>query len=294
MEPQAPAAAPPVVDAPAPKSAPKAPGAGRTELPPGVRTGKLRRRALELIDKLPEADRQRIDAALRKLPPAEAGRILTELGRLNDAAALRDALAERLAPPPEAAEGPAQPSSGLDDSAEAHVGEDENLRQVENRPPPRVSDTQPGVSRAALKARMQAPAWATGPGDWNPHHLIPVSLETHPVLETLRANGGWDNNAARNGYALPTRPGIPGAEKLPVHQVTPEVVRNAGRPRPSPQTMRDLQGHPVWNTKVKLRLDALESLMDHPAELRTKVEALIDELRNEIDTSIADGKPVLF
>jgi hypothetical protein len=124
--------------------------------------------------------------------------------------------------------------------------------------------------------------------------MIPVSLENHPVLETLRATGGWDNNASRNGIALPTRPGIQGAEGLPVHQVTPEVYRDPARPVPDRQTMRDLQGHPVWNQRVQDRLDALRPLMDRPAELRTAVEELLDELRHDIETSVANGRPVLF
>jgi hypothetical protein len=278
----------------------KAPkGGSAPELPPVVRSGKLRRKGMELVNQLPKADRERIHQALRKLPAEEAGRILTEIGRLNDLAALNEALAVRR----EAAgrvgvpEGPAKPTGGLDDPTRAYFDEDE-LRQFAKRPPPRVSETVEGVSRSALKGRMVgeglAPTWAKNPGDWNPHHLIPVSQEHHPVLEALRAHGGWDNNAARNGFALPTRPDIPGAEALPVHQVTPEVFRKAGRPVPDPQTMRDLQGHPVWNQNAKDRLDALKPLTNRPSELRTEVEKLIDDLRHEIETSVANGKPVLF
>jgi hypothetical protein len=311
---------------------------GDAALPPGVRSSKLRRRGMDLVNKLPKSDREPISRALREMPPAEAGRVLTGIGRLDDVSALEDALAARreAAGAESPAEGPAQPTGGLDDSAPAHLDEDGEWQQFEKRPPPRVSDTREGVSRSALKGRMirdgQAPAWARDtedaqPGhqgqqqgegadqaeheahhdgdpavqggrvrrtDWNPHHLIPVSLENHPVLETLRANGGWDNNASRNGFALPTSPGIPGAEGLPVHQVTPEVVRQSGRPVPDPQTMRDLQGHPVWNQKVRDRLDALRPLMNRPAELRIAVEKLIDELRHDIETSVANGKPVLF
>jgi A nuclease family of the HNH/ENDO VII superfamily with conserved AHH len=206
---------------------------------------------------------------------------------------VRRGAAGALAPP----EGPAKPTGGLDDPARAHL-EEGGLQEFVKRPPPRVSETVEGVSRGALKGRMvrdgQRPTWARTDGDWNPHHLLPVSQEHHPVLETLRAHGGWDNNATRNGFALPTRPDIPGAEGLPVHQATPEVFRRAGRPVPDPQTMRDLQGHPVWNQKVKERLDALEPYMDRPDELRRKVEELIDDLRHDIETSVANGKPVLF
>ena len=34
--------------------------------------------------------------------------------------------------------------------------------------------------------------------------------------------------------------------------------------------------------------------MNRPDELRTKVEALIDDLRHDIETSVANGKSVLF
>jgi Domain of unknown function (DUF4157)/A nuclease family of the HNH/ENDO VII superfamily with conserved AHH len=273
---------------------------GDAALPPGVRSSKLRRSGMDLVNKLPKSDRERISRALREMPPAEAGRVLTEIGRLDGVSALEEALAARreAAGAESPAEGPAQPTGGLDDSAPAYLDEDGEWQQFEKRPPPRVSDTIEGVNRSALKGRMTrdglAPTWAQDAGDWNPHHLIPVSLENHPVLETLRANGGWDNNASANGIALPTSPGIPGAEGLPVHQVTPEVYRQSGTPVPDRQTMRDLQGHPVWNQKVRDRLDALRPLMNRPAELRIAVEKLIDELRHDIATSVANGKAVLF
>jgi hypothetical protein len=282
------------------KATPKKRAAGKhpvrpaAELPPGVRPGKLRQRALEMIAALPEAERLSIEEALRKLPPAEAAQILTDLGRAGDLSAFQDAVARRNEPPAEVPEGPEQPRSALDPDAKVHVGEEEGLTGVEKRPPARVSETEPGVSRAALKGRMTPPEWAHGRSDlWNPHHLIPMWLENHPVLEALRAHGGWDHNAARNGYPLPTRPGIKGAENLPVHQVTGEVLREAGRP-PSPELVRELQGHPVWNEKVRARLEELLPLIDDPVGLRAKVEALIDELRAELDTAVKNGRKVLF
>jgi hypothetical protein len=178
-----------------------------------------------------------------------------------------------------------------------------------NRPPARVSPTRRGVTRGRLKPRMiaagMAPDWAHGdPALWNPHHVIPVELENHPVLNELRAHPpGWDHNAPINGYPLPVEPGIPGAEHLPVHQVTGDVPTPGGPPR-TPQTARDLAGHPVWNEKVRARLDALASqrskvvpgelLISRPDELRSAVLDLIADLKGEIELSQAQGIPVLF
>lgn len=180
---------------------------------------------------------------------------------------------------------------------------------AQNRPPAMVSPTRRGVTRGSLKRRMiaagMAPDWAHGdPALWNPHHVIPVELENHPVLNKLRAHEpGWDNNAAVNGYPLPVEPGIPGAEHLPVHQVTSDVRAPGGPPR-TPQTARDLAGHPVWNAKVGARLDALakqpsrvvpgELLINRPDELRSAVLDLIIDLKGEIELSQARGIPVLF
>ena len=139
---------------------------GDAALPPGVRSSKLRRRGMDLVNKLPKSDREPISRALRDMPPAEAGRVLTGIGRLDDVSALEEALAARreAAGAESPAEGPAQPTGGLDDSAPAHLDEDGAWQMFEKRPPPRVSDTIEGVSRSALKARMirdgQAPAWA--------------------------------------------------------------------------------------------------------------------------------------
>lgn len=265
-----------------------------TGLPPGVRSGKLRQRALDMIAALPEQDRLNVERALRELPAEDAGQILSDLGKAGDVEAFKDAVSRRNEPPPETPDGPEQPKSSLDQDAEVHLGEDEGLTEFDRRPPARVSESEPGVSRAALKGRMTPPEWAHGDsGLWNPHHLIPMWLENHPVFEALRAHGGWDHNAARNGYALPTRPGIPGAENLPVHQVTAAVMREAGRP-PSPALIRELQGHPVWNQKVFGQLQELLPFLDDPAELRIRVEALIDDLRAELDTAAASGRTVLF
>ena len=188
---------------------------------------------------------------------------------------------------------------------------------VENRPPVIVSPTRRGVTRGRLKQRMiaagMAPGWAHGdPALWNPHHVIPVELENHPVLNELRAHEpGWDHNAPVNGYPLPIEPGVPGVEPavpgsgdLPVHQVTSDVPRRGNPPPPTPETARDLAGHPVWNAKVRARLDALavqpskavpgELLINRPDELRSAVLDLIIDLKGEIELSQARGIPVLF
>jgi hypothetical protein len=168
---------------------------------------------------------------------------------------------------------------------------------------------------------MDPPTWAEGrPELWEAHHLIPVELQNHEVFEVLRNNGGWDHNLPENGIALPTRPGIPDAELLPLHQVTREAIAarreqiNKARqkqglpaiPMPDPQTIRDLAGHPVLNEAVKQRLDRLATmrledlgstrlqelgavgldgkspLIEHPDLLRQEVEKLQRELTRDI------------
>jgi len=158
-----------------------------------------------------------------------------------------------------------------------------------------------------IKAGM-VPSWAKGKAQgkrrlWNAHHVIPVELEEHAVLNALRDHEpGWDHNAAENGYPLPVEPTTAEAEQLPVHQVTRDIPRRGGPAQPEP--VRDLPGHPVWNQKVKARLDALKTqpskvapgklLIDQPGELRTAVLDLIVDLKGEIELSQARGIPVLF
>jgi hypothetical protein len=222
-------------------------------------------------------------------------------------------------------------SRGVPDDPAGHFG-GEGFSTVGNRPPARVSPTQPGVTRGQLKARMKAagmaPTWATSPADWNPHHVIPMELENHRVLDQLRAHGGWDHTAAVNGYPLPTRPGIEGAEHLPVHQVTgkvtapepppqvtgqvtapeppPQVTGQVTAPEPAPQvtgqvtapepaprrtpqTARDLSGHPVWNEKVADRLDDLANRRSAVDPSKLLIERP-DELRAAVLDLIADLK----
>ena len=164
----------------------KAPEGGPApELPPGVRSSRLRRRGMELVNQLPEADRECIGQALRELPAGEAGRIVSEIGRLegrdrSQGAPRRAVRGGTGCGPPE---GPAKPVGGLDDSAPAHFDEDE-LQVFVRRPPPRVSQRVEGVNRSVFKRRMirdgQAPTWVRNARDWHPHHLIRCRRRTTP------------------------------------------------------------------------------------------------------------------
>ena len=264
---------------------------------------------------------------MRKLPPAEAGRQLTAIGRMPDSAALGELLnvgrthvtgerpraggefgspeqmAEHLdevsgtvldeptgrkTPPQDPTEVPAEQAPPL-----------EGLSTIENRPPARISPEQPGQDRSALRENLRPnlPEWARkDPKSWNAHHVIPVELQHHEVLEVLRNNGGWDHNDPTNGLVLPAKPGIADADAMPVHQNTPAVIAE-GRarlakeggpvvPMPDAQTMRDLQGHPIVNDRARQGLDAMVTerlpdgsrLLDHPDLLRQRVAALQQQL----------------
>ncbi|MCB8986615.1 MAG: AHH domain-containing protein [Ardenticatenaceae bacterium] len=125
--------------------------------------------------------------------------------------------------------------------------------------------------RNVLRNRMldagMAPSWAPSGREWNAHHLIPWERQHHSVFDVLRANGGWDHNALANGIGLPTRPGIAGAEHLPVHQL------------PGPG-----RGHPVYNDYVKGRLDDLMGRFGNdPAELRRQTNLLLEDLRGQLE-----------
>jgi len=127
------------------------------------------------------------------------------------------------------------------------------------------------TSRTVLRDRLVnqglEPSWAAAGADWNAHHIIPWEHQYHGVFDVLRANGGWDHNIVANGIGLPTRPGIPGAEHLPVHQL------------PGPGRY-----HPIYNQDVGRRLDQLlEQYGSDPAQLRQEVTKLLEDLRGELE-----------
>lgn len=282
---------------------------------PDVRRSPLRRRALALLDELPPDLRKMVIGALEEQDPDDAGRLMTLLGRLDNEENLADDLLRRqrgVADDIDPDEAFGSRRQILEDQAEA-AGSfldrvEDQLDTLIDKPVVRVSpgDAKPAVQRSALKGRMRAaglePEWANKPGDWNPHHLIPVEFENHPLFDILRKNGGWDHNLPSNGIALPTRPGMKKAADLPVHQVNNAVFAAAGRPAPSNDVLRLLQGHPVFNGRVKqgldelfdARLDTGKLLRDDPKALRAAVDGLIGDLRKEILTSVSKGRTVLF
>jgi hypothetical protein len=292
-----------------PKTTTESPGpAGdRAELPEGVKRGSLRDRAMELINELPRGQRETLMDRLRGMHPDDAGEFLSRLGKLASPEGLAEGMRTRTEVPsaaPKEASGPFASGEQLTehlaevsgemldvpdgrtrpagDSTEPHaeVAEPyEGLGTVERRPPPRTSPDKPGVDRSALRNRMEAPTWAAGdPQAWDAHHIFPVETHNHEVFEVLRNTPqGWDVNAEERGIALPRRPGIKGAEGLPVHQVNREVIVDARRqaaearkalglpelpqgPMPNAQTMKDLAGHPVTNAEAKAELDKLAGM----------------------------------
>ena len=327
----------PVSRLPAPESEAR-PADEPLRLPPGVPWGTRRQRALQLISELPPAQRDLVMERMQRLPPAEAGPLLSDIGRMESSSVLRellqvgrqrvsgetpraggefgspeqmqqhrDEVAPQIVEQPEGrTRAPQDPTEGPAETQEPLEG----LSTFERRPPAPISPERAGADRSALREGMTPPKWATGKRSWEAHHIIPVELQYHEVLEVLRnKGGGWDHNAPSNGIALPTRLDIARATGLPVHQITAEVIaarqaeviaaRRAERaaqglpevpmpevPMPDAQTLRDLRGHPVTNEAVKLELDRLAEqrlpdgsrLIDNPPLLRQAVEALQQKL----------------
>jgi hypothetical protein len=130
-------------------------------------------------------------------------------------------------------------------------------------------DNEVQTQRSALRRRMLNAGLAPGWEPWNAHHVIPWELRYHGVFDILRVinKGDWDHNRLENGFPLPTREHIKGAENLPVHQL------------PGPG-----RGHPGYNADVSKRLDnLLEAYRDDPVRLRQEVMTLMDDLKGELD-----------
>jgi len=225
--------------------------------------------------------------------PAKAGDRLTMLGRFETAEDLDAALDAHFRRPEEPFAGSRQMQEHLDEVAPLVVDQ-EGVQIKQMIRPERVDPGEILTARSNLRANMTPPEWASKPGDWNAHHLIPFEFAHDPIFDVLRANGGWDHNDPFDGIALPTRLGIKGAEGLPVHQVTAEVVNGTGSPASERQTLIDLRGHGVLNEHVGERLAALRQYLDDPVKLREEVNKLVADLRHDVETSVARGLPVQF
>lgn len=253
----------------------------------------LRMRALEFLNELPPTQREEIIAALRRLDPDEAGRLLREIGRLDNAEDIADALLARQRRAAgiidEAAEGPVSQTPHEAAFATPEGAAVEPGATIIEPVTRRVNPERIRAGRRALRDRMRQPGWANDPTDWNAHHIIPVELQDHAVFDALTSTRqGWNHHDPLvNGIALPTNPAAATRSGLPVHQVTPDMLR-ADAP---PGVIRDLQGHPNVNRDVKAMLDALEPHLGDPVRLRQEVLRIRDALRNQILTG---GRPVLF
>ncbi len=270
------------------------PGAPLTEeqlralLPPKTRMGAARRRALDFINGLPPQERQFLLDRLGRLSPEEAGRLLTAM---DEAALDRAAFIEQLHS--RRTGQPLDTRTALEEAVEADMPV--RLDVLLEHPPHvrvsapvtwRVSPEELQVGRAALKDRMQDPWWAYGDSRlWNPHHVIPVECQRHPIFDILRANGGWDHHLPVNGIALPTTAAAAAEAKLPVHQWTLELMQ-----QPERAVLQQLQFHPVYNERVWERLNDLYVTTADPVALRTGVLDIIGELKLLLYTG---GLPVL-
>ena len=139
---------------------------------------------------------------------------------------------------------------------------------------------------------MEQPWWAHNRKEFNAHHLFPVELQNDPVFDVLTSVlPGWDHhNPLLNGVALPTT--LLGALRsgLPVHQVTPKILkqmrelRRLKQPIP-PGVVRDLQGHPKWNEDVAREMEKLHKYLDDPVRLREEVLILREKLLSKLHGS---------
>ena len=128
------------------------------------------------------------------------------------------------------------------------------------------------TGRGRLRRRMveegRTPSWALDEpgGGWDAHHVIPWSLRYNSAFDILRSTGGWDHNDLRNSIALPTRPDIPNAGGLPVHQG--EGI---------------LRFHEVYSGQIEEKLTNLANLYEHdPSRLLSEVLNLIDVLTSQM------------
>ncbi len=110
-----------------------------------------------------------------------------------------------------------------------------------------------GGNSRILAARISTP------NGYAAHHLIPIQMNEHRVLQKI----GMDLDEARNGISLPMYPGI--NPKLPLHRGS----------------------HPEYSVSVKKQLDEIPDDLS-VAETRRRLDLVQDKLRAELES----GKPL--
>ena len=135
------------------------------------------------------------------------------------------------------------------------------------------SEATNATEKGAVKAGEQAATHTTGgsstilgirigiknTGEWAAHHIIPVQLKNHPILNKI----GMDFDHAANGIALPTKPGVD--PKLPLH----------------------CGSHPSYTAAVAKELDSIPTNLSIE-ETRRRVIAIQEKFRRELES----GKPL--
>jgi hypothetical protein len=256
-----------------------------------------RRRALEIINLLPPGERDVLLKGLAAADPELAASALSRIGKFRNVDEFRVFI--RKQPAPRAGVSPIdallREEPGIAEQAAEAV--EAGLR-IEKPTVWRVTEEEIQAGRGVLKSRMDPPYWARGDSSlWNPHHVIPVEAQGHEVFNRLRNTKlGWDHNAAVNGFALPTTLDGAVASGLPVHQITPDLLRQSrelqGIAEEIPRgVITDLRGHPNWNAMVKRDLDELARSNLTDEQLRVAVYSLIDGYKGQLQSS---GWIVLF
>jgi hypothetical protein len=67
---------------------------------------------------------------------------------------------------------------------------------------------------------------ALGPApfkDAQAHHVVPLELQNHELVDTVIRDFGWNINSSANGIYLHSRPATPGAWNLPLHSSSHDV-----------------------------------------------------------------------
>ena len=253
-----------------------------------------RRRGLDLLNSLPQNDRDWVIAHLRDIKRASGPDAASDvLGMIGGARIAPDELVLRL----RQARTAVVPRTGQ----VFEEGVEEGFHLIKRPPVLRVSPEEIRAGREALRRNMNQPLWADIGADWEAHHIIPVELQNHAAFDALTSRRpGWNHHDPRvNGIALPTTLEGFARSNLPVHQVNRELLealrrtRGINEPIP-PGVLQDLMFHPNYNRDANDLLDAAyESYLGHRSLdiLRRDVLRARDTL---LDRIVLGGDQVLL